>query len=76
MNHPTDSDPAHWMRDTIKQTVEDAEHDPDAGEGTYIGTMILAGEPTHVSDVGADGFTFQQDGVEYTVRITARRLAE
>jgi hypothetical protein len=50
MNQPSDSNLAQWMRDTIKQAVEDAEHDPDAGEGTYIGTMILAGETTHVSD--------------------------
>ena len=76
MNQPSESDLAHWMRDTIKQADEDAEYDPDAGEGAYIGTMILAGETTHVGDAGADGFTFRQDGVEYTVRIMARRLAD
>jgi hypothetical protein len=74
-SQPTDSDLACWMRDTFKQTVEDAEHDPDVGEDTYIGTIVLAVEPTHVGDAGADGFTFRQNGVEYTVRITARRLA-
>ena len=76
MSQPTDSDFALWMRDTFRQTVEDAEHDTDAGEDNYIGTMILAGEPTQVSDHGADSFTFRQGGVEYTVLVTARRLPD
>ncbi|WZO97329.1 hypothetical protein EP7_004354 [Isosphaeraceae bacterium EP7] len=70
---PCDQDLAQWLRDTLKQAVEEVERQPDTDEELFVGTLILSEQPSGVQDSGADGFAFTMGGVEYVVRVSARR---
>lgn len=70
---PSDRELASWLRDSLKQTIEEVERQPDTDEDLFVGTLILSEPPSDVRDVGDDSVSFRMGDVEYVVSVTARR---